>query len=285
MASQPRTNGFADLGIDLGSPEAVHRELIEAPMAAARQAVLTTAVEVAALLTSLPEAFANSQRRELERIQKSGGERDPRVTALRASIEQAEILRVTAQRGQARVERTVEVAMSGGNVFYGFVSDGDLVPLAGLTVRLTGTGTAAGKTSTTKTEADGSFSIDLGANGSRAPEGREKAASPTSDTTSDRMADMFAGSSAEAAAGAEKDRDQQGGRVDILRGDAVLYTDPAPVALDDGSVYREYVIADRAPPPSGGGVRPEPSAPPSAPPGASAEPKRGGAAKQPKGGK
>jgi len=240
VATEPRKTAFPEFAADIQSVDAVGRQFIEVPLEGAQQSVLGSAADLAALLSVLPDAFAASQRRELSRILKSGNDRDPRVAALQASIEQADVLHATAGRGQARVQRAL-VALAGGSaVFHGFVSDGDLAPLEGLTVRLTDPKTAGGKTLTAKTEADGHFSIDLGLNNSAS---RGSGAKPVAQ----RIADLFAVRSEDPTAAPPGNAEVGVGQVEILRNETLLSSDPTPVVLNAGSVYREYVIVDAAP--------------------------------------
>ena len=270
MASESRTTGFPEFVADMQSSEAVRRQLVDIPMAAAQQSVLGTAAALASLLGGLPDAFAASQRRELDRILKSGDDRDPRVAALRASIAQADVLCATAQLGQTRVERMVGALAGGGEAFHGFVSDSHLAPLEGLTVRLTETKAEAQKAFTARTEADGYFSIDLGG---KPWTPRDGAAKGRPINMAERMGDLFGGASEGATPAAAENREAKFGQVEILKNDSVLYRDPVDVALNDGSTYREYVIPEITPS-SSSGVRDGPSEPPNTPRRTTAQPTR-----------
>ena len=260
MAPKSRQTGFPDFVADSPSPESARRQSIEAPLEAAQQSALDSATALATLLSMLPDAFAVSQQRELNRILKSGSDNDPRVAALQASIEQAERLHTTARRGQARVQRALGALAGGGEVFHGFVSDSDHAPLAGLTVRVTGT-QAGVKAFMATTEADGYFTIDLSTNTSTRRDAGTKA-SPIN--LSQRIAALFAGGSGDRRTTAPAGTETSVGQVEIVKQDTLLYRDPTPVALNEGRVYREYVIAGTAPS-SASDVRDVPSGRSSAP--------------------
>ena len=239
MTAKSRKTGFPDFVADIQSAEDVSRQFIDAPLAAAQQSALGSAAALATLLGMLPDAFAASQQRELNRILKSGNDNDPRVAALQASIEQAERLHTTARRGQARVQRALVALAAGGDVFHGFVSDSDLAPLEGLTVRLTETPAEGVKAFTATTEADGYFSIDLSPNTSTRRDAGAKA-SPIN--LSQRIAALFARGSDDRTTAPAGNPETSVGQVEILKYDRLLYRDPTLVALKEGRIYREYVI-------------------------------------------
>lgn len=243
MATNPRTTGFQQFMADMQSPDAVGRQFIDVPLAAAQQSAIGTAAELMSLMRMLPNALVTSQQRELTRLLKSADDRDPRVMALKASIEQVEVLRTTGGRGQARVQRAIETLSGGGEVFFGFVSDVELAPQEGLTVRLSDAKGKGPKAFSATTEADGYFAIDLAKNASTR---RSSAAAAPSTNLMQRIAAMFRATGQDAAGAAEPTSDQQGpvGQVDILNKDKLLYSDPMPVLLQNGSIYREYVIPD-----------------------------------------
>lgn len=272
MATESRDPGFPEFLAAGQSAEAVGRHFIEVPLAAAQQSAFESAIELLALMRMLPVAFAASQKNELTRILKTSDEKDPRVVALKSSMEQAALLQATAQRGQARVQRALTLASGalagGGAGFHGFVSDSNLAPLKGLTVRVTETRHGQGKTFTTTTQDDGFFSIDLGRSmmPPRDPAAKPRptnvaewiaelfaarSEAPTASSARSHEPDLFADRSMDAAAGAApSNADASAGRVEIVKSGTLLYRDPIPVELTAGSIYREYVIAD-APPPSG----------------------------------
>ena len=107
MASK---NSFSGLFGSARSPEEVRRRFIEAPLDASAPAALSSALEIASVLTKLPDIFIASQKKELERLRATGGENDPRANALQASIEETEELTATAHKGQARVQRVAAAA-------------------------------------------------------------------------------------------------------------------------------------------------------------------------------
>lgn len=273
MATESRTTGFTEFMADMQSPDAVGRQFIDVPLAAAQQSAMGSAAELMSLMRLLPTALVASQQRELNRLQKLADDRDPRVAALKASIEQVEVLRTTGGRGQARVQRAVETLSSGGEVFFGFVSDVDLAPQEGLTVRLSDAKGVGPKTFSAVTEADGFFSIELGKNTSGL---RSSAASAPSLNLMQRIAALFADAGQEAPAAAQPTKDQAAatvGQVEILNKDKLVYRDPTAVVLRNGSIYREYVIPDVSSS-SPSGVRGAPKAPPTTPPRTPAQPTR-----------
>ena len=160
MATDSGKKSFSGIFGSSRSPEEVRRQFFDAPLDAGVPAALGSVLELASVLTKLPDVFIASQNKELERVKASAGENDPRVAALQASIEQTEELRTTAQTGQARVQRVAMAAATGQKVFHGFVSSSELTPLAGVTVRL-GERKAGGKTGSATTDEDGYFSIAL----------------------------------------------------------------------------------------------------------------------------
>jgi hypothetical protein len=232
MANQSSRKGFPEFFADAESSETLRHQFIERPKEAARQSAFSTAIDLLSFMSILPDAFIASQRRELNRILRSGDERDLRVTALQTSIEQADVLRSMARKGEARIQRVLTVLAHGADFFHGFVSDRDLAPLTGLTVRLRGRKIAGTKRFSATTDADGYFSIALGG-GSR----KEADASK-------RFADLLAGLTHQASAATSERSEERRSQVEIVKGTKVLHRDPIPVTIDQGSVYREYVIDD-----------------------------------------
>src|SRR5258707_11313141 len=104
MATKSRSTGFPEFFADTGSAENLRRQLIEAPMEAAGPLALGIAVDLAPLMRIIPDAFAASQRRELQRIRNAAGENDPRAVALQTSIEQVDAFRTMVRRAEARVQ-------------------------------------------------------------------------------------------------------------------------------------------------------------------------------------
>jgi hypothetical protein len=247
MSTQDRKTGLPEFFTDTNSVDTVRRQFIEAPMEAAVQDALGSALELTTFMSILPGAFVASQQRELSRVIQSGSENDPRVTALQSSIEQAELLQMTAIRGQARVQRSLVAAAIKDKVFHGFVSDDEFTPLPGLTVQLSNSKSSRVSTLSATTDADGYFSIQLGKS-SNPKQDTPAPAKPTN--LSDRIIDLLNGlSQANAAATpAATNPEAVVGQVKILRKGKLLYSDPVPLTLDSGSVYREYVIADTAAP-------------------------------------
>ena len=247
MARNTGKQSFFGFG-NASSPEEVRRRFIEAPLDASVPEALGTALELANVLTRLPEVFVASQKKELERIKATAGPHDPRAQALQVSIDHTEELQDTAKMGQARVQRVVTSTFSGQKLFHGFVSTPDLAPLAGVTVRMMKRGIASGKASAT-TDADGYFSITLA---------RSKPGTPTKGdlNLSQRINQLFetrnpdlsdaskpsAGTEAEAAKSAKAQLSEL--TVQILRKGKLLHEDPVPLKIDGGSVYREYIVTE-----------------------------------------
>ncbi len=232
-------------------------QLIQPQIDAAFQPALATAMDLLGVLTLLPQAFSDAQRRELQRLQRSDSDdsgNSARVVAAQASIARADAMLDTARRGQARVNRLVRSLDENVPILHGFISDTALQPLARYRVQVTDTADANRKPLTATSAADGYFRIVLS---------RKEADRKASAARFTGLMDLMAGAKpdpknekfkAEAAAAAAEN-----GRV----GNITLYDpsgelvqeDPAPVGLDEGDVYREYVIgvaSDEAPPPKDG---------------------------------
>lgn len=244
MATQSKKTGLPEFFTDAKSTETVRRQFLEAPLEASRQSALGSAVELATLMSILPDAFVASQRRELNRVTKSGKESDSRVAALQTSIEQAEVLQTMALRGQARVQRALVALATNEDVFHGFVSDPDLAPLKGLTVRLTDNKTTRAKALSATTDDDGYFSIALG---TKDDTPRDAQAKDSPINLSQRIADLLAGLSQETSAAPAAGAEAGVSQVEILKKGKLLYRDPVLLARDGGSIYREYVITDTKP--------------------------------------
>jgi hypothetical protein len=212
MATESRNTGLPEFFADTRSVENIQREFIEAPLERARQLALSSSLELGTLLSILPGAFVASQHRELERVKASGGKDDPRIAALRTSIEYTNILQTSIQRGQARARRVLVALADKGDIFHGFVSDAEFVPLKGLKVRLVDTSNTRGtKMLTAMTNHDGYFRIPF-------------------ETKSDAEAGQLVS------------------RVEILKKGKLVHTDPVLLAWGQGSAYREYVISTGEPP-------------------------------------
>ena len=241
MATQSKKSGFPEFFADTQSAEKMRRQFIEAPGEAVAQSALGAGLELANLFSALPAAFVASQQRELERIKQAKVKDDPRVAALEQSIEHAGVLQATAQRGQVRVQRALVAVAGPDNVFHGFVSDAELTPLKGVTVRVTGVEGA--RSLSTTTGDDGYFSIQLG---SKSDSGANWGVKTGRGSLLDRMAEVMSGLAARGSAD-EKSAASQGGHVEILKKGELLHSDPASLVVDKGSVYREYVIDDTKP--------------------------------------
>ena len=244
MGTKSSKTGFPEFFVDTTSPESVQREFIDAPMKAVLQSGFGPALEVANLLRILPDAFAASQRSELDRIKQSADKNDPRIAAMEASIEQVDDLRRVVRLAEIRTRRSLIAIVTRTEIFHGFVSDSHLNPLKGLTVQVSAGKGGAAKDLSATTDADGYFSIPLGKTKSTRPTEEEAA-----NITPEQIAELFARQ--------EKERDdkdqlkQETGReirVEILKKGKLLHEDPVPIVLEDGNIYREYVLRDEAPP-------------------------------------
>ena len=244
MASK---NSFSGLFGSARTPEEIRRRFIEAPADASAPAALASALEIASVLTKLPDIFIASQNKELERLRATAGENNSRANALQASIEQAQELTATAEKGQARVQRVATSVAAGQKVFHGFVSAPGLEPVAGLTVRLTER-KAGGATGTATTDEDGYFSMPLGPKelGAAGTKGRAFSLSQQinrlMETPTARVAAINLNASADTANTAAAGQQTEESTVQIFRKKKLLHEDPIPVDLSKGSVYREYVI-------------------------------------------
>lgn len=216
MANQTRGNtGFPNFFSAFRDDP--RKEFIQAPVEAARSEIMASVLEVAGLLNVLPDAVIASQQRELARLKATRGDDDPRVVELQATLNRAADLKVMAERGHIRAQRlAVAIAGDREDAFLGFVSDTDLNPLPGLTVR-------AGQQYSATTDADGYFHIPLGTKTTRA-------------TGLGGILDRTGVKDPAATA------DPLTAQVEILQKSTVIHTDPFPLPLDDGRVYREYVI-------------------------------------------
>lgn len=231
MASRSRKTGPEFFAGDQ-SAENMRRRYIEAPLEAAQQSVFSSSLEIANLLSIVPDAFLASEQRELERVKKSGKEEASRVAILQTSIEQADVLRTTARRGQARAKRALAALADNDIVFHGFVSDAKLTPLKGLTVRLIGGKGTFAQDLSAKTEEDGYFRIVL-------VRGSEAKAVPL---ISQRIVNFMSGLNWETSVSSAASAEAGGYRVEILKEGKVLHSDPVPLSPDNVSVYREYVL-------------------------------------------
>ena len=221
----------------------IRRDFIDKPLAGAKLSILGTGMELLDLMSILPDAFIASQERELERVKESGTENDDRTKALESSIEQARALRETVQRGETRVQRALSSLSDSNHAFHGFVSDADLNPLGGLTVRLTARETGK-RGLTTLTDDDGYFRIPL--TKKKGTGGKELGDQVRDTSFSQRLNDLFTqnplASTVSASANASTSSSSGEAEVEILQRNNVVYTDPHHVPTEGGSVYREYVV-------------------------------------------
>ena len=250
MATQSGKPGQSPFITDGLSPDAVIKEYIEAPFAAAQQPAITTGLDLLAFMSALPTAFVTSEQRELKRLsQTAENKNDSRIERLTRSIERATELHTTAMQGKARIDRALISLSEEGRVFHGFVSDGNLHPQRGLTVRIT-VAHDGGKESnalSATTDADGYFRIPLG----RDADGGRKTRTPESDVTlSERIAEWLSrgnvktNTSTTAAADAPTSGSSEVlARVEILDANKnVIHEDSSPLVVNAGTAYREYVV-------------------------------------------
>jgi hypothetical protein len=220
------------------TPEKFRREFIQKPMANAKLSLIGTGLELLDLMKMLPDAFVASQRRELHRLKATGEDNDERIKNLEASIEQATTLRTTIQRGESRIERGLGSLGDSEIAFHGFVSDQDLNPMPGLTVRLSGREGASRRGLTAVTENDGYFRISLGSKRDDGKEWRERVGQINFAEKINIITEQPAAGATSGDATSTKPR----GQVEILQGDKTVYVDPAALSIDEGNVYREYVV-------------------------------------------
>lgn len=227
--AQSRNTGAEFIGGDQAA-ETMRRKFIDTPLKAAQQPALDSLLEVANLFAILPQAFIASQKRELERMAASGKgkEDEPRIADLKASIERAGVVATTAERGQVRAQKVFAALNDKAVLFQGFVSDDTPAPLVGLTVRLVNAAqTRKEKPMEATTDKDGYFRIKIGTKGDQ----------------TNPFSGLFAGSGGTKKPGSSEQASAEG-QVEILAKNQLLYTDPSPVPLDQGGVYREYTITE-----------------------------------------
>ena len=252
MIKQSKNDDRAVLITGNVDADTIYKEFIEAPMNAARQPAMTTGLELLAFMTSLPDAFIASEERELKRLARtSETKNDARIERLKISIERAQEIRSNTNQGKARIERALASLSEQGNVFHGVVSDTDLNPRKGLTVRISAKGNdRADASRSATTDADGYFCIPLD-NGKTDP--RKKTASESGLSLSDRMAEFLSNINAKYDTPADKKasvetavsdkKEEVLTQVEILdAGKNILHRDPSPLVVNDGTAYREYVI-------------------------------------------
>jgi hypothetical protein len=226
-------------GIFTNSAESARRQLIETPLENLPQTALGPVLEVAALLSALPKAFAESQLSELKRLKEGADENDLRVAYLQASIEQTTGLRRIAGLGEARVKRGVAAIGGKEAIFHGFVSDLDLNPVKGVTVRLVSADGTRSKALSAVTEADGYFKISLGTKRKQ----EFKRAVGISDRIDRFMSNLASGPPVYTDANEEVEIAE----IEIVKKGKVIFRDPVKIASNQGSAYRELSIADEEP--------------------------------------
>ena len=99
MATDSGKKSFPGFG-QTTSPEEIRRRFLETPLDASVPEAMGTVLELASVLTRLPDVFIASQKKELDRIKATADPNDPRAQALQASIDHTEELRGTAKMGQ-----------------------------------------------------------------------------------------------------------------------------------------------------------------------------------------
>ena len=250
MATQSRYSGASPFLGDTLSPDGVRKEFIEAPMEAAKQSAIGTGLDLFAFMTALPDAFILSEQRELKRLSRNvDSKKDPRIERLKMSIERGKELHTHTQQGKTRIERLLVSLSEEDNVFHGFVSDVDLQPREKLTVRISAAreGEKSEKSLSATTDTDGYFSISLG----KDPRGGYRKPMPESAVNlSERMNELLMrvnakadiGSSDKASTSASSDQEVLA-RVEILDSAGnILHQDAAPLVVNAGTAYREYVV-------------------------------------------
>ncbi len=236
--------------------DTINKQFIEAPMNAARQPAICTGLDLLAFLSTLPDALIASEQRELERLSRvSNVQNDARIERLKTSIARTQDISSNANQGKARIERALVSLSESCYVFHGVVSDVDLKPLQGLTVRIVAQGSEnTNRSLSSTTNADGYFSIPLDSSKTAAS---KKTTLDSSVKLSERMAELFTHVNAPAgaatdnnphsdnASAAATDQKEVLAQVEILNANKnVIYQDPSPLVVNAGTAYREYVIAE-----------------------------------------
>lgn len=216
------------------------RNLFEAPAEAGRAAAIGSALEAVEFLRMLPDAFIGTQQRELERLRNSGDPDNPHIPVLEASLERATAVRSMAQKGHARLQRAIAIAADPENAFHGFVTDRELEPLAGLTVRLKGDDVDEERLCAV-TGADGYFRIPLGTKRDR------KQSTGFAERIAALSARMNRGRNAAASDSGSAGGQKTTARVEIVSDGKVVHRDPTGVILE-GRLYREYIISEAGKP-------------------------------------
>lgn len=263
---------------DGASADAILKEYIVAPFAAAQQPALSTGLQLLAFMSALPEAFITSEKRELKRLAKTADSKnDTRIERLQLSIERATELHTSASQGKTRIDRAMLALSTEDNIFHGFVSDSELKPLAKMTVRISAfrAGDTSGgketKSLSASTDADGYFSISLG---KEKPITRKPVMSESKVKLSEQMAERLASVNAKAKASTTTSSGNAAetytantsevlAQVEILDGNQnIIHKDETALVVNAGTAYREYVIVDDAngkPRTSGTKTTPNPS--------------------------
>jgi hypothetical protein len=237
IMAESKKPGFPQFIAEPKSAEEARRQFLEAPLDAVGPSTLAAGLEVAQLLSILPNAFVESQKRELKRLQTTGAENDERILLLQSSIEEGEQLRTFVVGAQLRAKRVVGASSGREDVFHGFVSNPDFSPLVGATVRLKGGKSDRGQTAA-KTDEDGYFSIPLRAKTSGKGEAGKL-------SFSQRLNKMFESRNQPSTTPQEEKKARATAQVEIVKKRQVVHEDPVPVIIDEGSVYREYVVSER----------------------------------------
>jgi hypothetical protein len=252
---------------DGASADAIVKEYIEAPFAAAQQPALNTGLQLLAFMSALPEAFIASEQRELKRLAKTtDNTNDARIERVQLSLERAADFHASAVQAKTRIDRALLALSTEEKIFHGFVSDMNLKPLEKLTVRISAlsdgvTGSSKDtKSLSTTTDADGYFSISLGKEKNSA----QKSSMPESSVKlSEQIAARLASVNAKAKIGSGENIEQTRSadaynkevlaQVEILDATGkLLHQDSTPLVINNGSAYREYILDANAPPTSAG---------------------------------
>ena len=226
MPSGSRNTGMLSSLVEGMDADMLDEQMLKAHFDAASQPAMGEALELFSFLGKLPDAFVASQQREAKRLQKLGRDKDPRLEALKVSVEEAERLRSTARWGQARFERAVAALTEEDDVFHGFISDAD------------------GKSElSATTEADGYFSITLKVKTEKKAGGfpsREDASAVLGAGLSELFGISGAAAAAQPSSSDRKSREVYAELFDPSG--QRFHQDPVPIDLEGGSVYREYVV-------------------------------------------
>src|SRR5438876_10201557 len=107
MATKSSKFGFPEFFADTTSAENVRRQFIDAPLEVAKSSAFASALDLARMLSLLPDAFAASKQREPKRQKKSAPVEDWRLATFEASHEQPDYRRPPVRPSACRAQRVL----------------------------------------------------------------------------------------------------------------------------------------------------------------------------------